>query len=158
MKICNVCGKAMEDNYNVCPYCGRAADFSAENQQNTQPSAAEQNNYQQNQQQSYQAPHVTAAPVNNAEPPEYTPAPKPQRSAYVAAILAVFLGAFGVHNFYLDRKNRALTQLLISVIGAALTFGVATLAMEVWAVVEGLKILKGEINTDGNGNLIKMGL
>ncbi len=153
MKICKICGKAMEDNYNVCPYCGKAVNFAEENEQNAQPSAAEQHTYQQN----YQAPHVTAEPVNNAEPPEYTPAPKPQRSAYIAAILAVFLGAFGVHNFYLDRKKKALTQLLISVVGAVFTFGVATIAIEVWAVVEGVKILKGEINTDGNGEMIKMG-
>lgn len=155
MKICKVCGRAMDDNYNVCPYCGTVPGDARDDSQQTEP---QQSDMGYNAPPQYQAPPLRNDINQKNEPPEYTPAPRPQRSAYVAAILAVFLGAFGVHNFYLDRKNRALMQLLIAVIGAALTFGVATLAMEVWAVIEGVKILKGEINTDGTGNMIKMGL
>lgn len=165
MKICKICGRAMDDNYNVCPYCGVVPEAEPE-QNNEQPDyTAPQQQYNQQNQNQYNnvPPHQQGAPLREtfsekAEIPEYTPAPRPQRSAYVAAFLAIFLGMFGVHNFYLDRKNRALTQLLITVIGAVITFGAAALAMEVWAVIEALKILRGEINTDGTGAMIKMGL
>lgn len=160
----------MDDIYTVCPYCGAATDIDAaaeqpEEQQNANP------NPQPNQQQynmppygqpnfnpQYNQQYNASYQQRSAYPPEYTPAPRPQRSAYIAAILAILpLGAFGVHNFYLDRKNKALAQLLISVIGMVITLGLSVVAMEIYAIVEGVKILKGEINTDGNGNLIKMG-
>lgn len=159
MKICKTCGKAMDENFNVCPYCGVVPEaVSVQENQQTEHTVPEQQ-YQYNN----VPPYQTGAPLRGTFPektefPEYTPAPRPQRSAYVAAFLSIFLGMFGVHNFYLDRKNRALTQLLITVIGTVITFGAAALAMEVWAVIEGVKILKGEINTDGKGAMIKMGL
>ncbi len=158
MKVCKICGKAMDDNFNVCPYCGSVAE-KAEQQENNQPE--NENFYQQNQY-SNVPPYGQEQPFNdvfpgNADFPEYTPAPRPQRSAYVAGFLAIFLGMFGIHNFYLDRKKRALTQLLITVIGSVLTFGCAAFAMAIWGLIEGIKILKGEINTDGTGAMIKMG-
>lgn len=162
MKICKTCGRAMDDNYNVCPYCGVSPDVVPQ-QENAQPEhAAPEQQYNQQYQYNNVPPYQQGAPLRGdfsqkTEIPEYTPAPRPQRSAYVAAFLSIFLGMFGVHNFYLDRKNRALTQLLITVIGTAITFGAAALAMEIWAVIEGLKILRGEINTDGTGEMIKMG-
>lgn len=161
MKICKICGRAMDDNFNVCPYCG--VSFDADSQQENGQSENKAPEQQNNQQNYNNVPpyYQGEPPIGNfsekAEIPEYTPAPRPQRSAYVAAFLAIFLGMFGGHNFYLDRKNRALTQLLITVIGTVLTFGAAALAMEVWAVIEAIKILKGEINTDGKGEMIKMG-
>lgn len=158
MKICKTCGRAMDENFNICPYCGVAPD-AVPKQENEQPeyeTAPQQNQYNN------VPPFQQSAPLRGdfstkTDAPEYTPAPRPQRSAYVAAFLSIFLGMFGAHNFYLDRKNKALTQLLITVIGTVITLGAAALAMEVWAVIEGIKILKGEINTDGTGAMIKMG-
>lgn len=158
MKICKTCGKAMDENFNVCPYCGVFPD-AVPQQENEQPEYAAP---QQQDEFNNTPPFQQSAPLRGdfspkTEAPEYTPAPRPQRSAYIAAFLSIFLGMFGAHNFYLDRKNRALTQLLITVIGTVITLGAAALAMEVWAVIEGIKILKGEINTDGTGAMIKMG-
>lgn len=164
MKTCKVCGKAMDDGYAVCPYCGASLNTApGEEQQQGSQTAGQYNmppygqpnqqyNGQPNQQynQQYYNPQPTQAP-------EYTPAPKPQKSAYIAAILALFLGAYGVHNFYLDRKNKGITMLLITALASIPTFGLSVIAMQIWAVVDLVKILKGEINTDGNGNLIKMG-
>lgn len=157
MKTCNVCGKAMDDKYTVCPYCGAvlAADANqnyANNQQNTNPYG---NQNFDNQQQFGGAYYQQPQQPNNSNI-DYTPAPRPQRSAYIAALLAFTLGAFGVHNFYLDKKNRALTQILVSLLAAAITFGLSVIAMQIWAYVEGVKLLKGEINTDGTGAMIKM--
>lgn len=165
MKTCKRCGKAMDSVFNVCPYCGlNVVDMGNESEQSSQPQNDQQNENayahqngcaQTNQGTSYNGGYYQ----QNYYPPNtgYTPAPRPQRSAYIAAFLAIFGGMFGLHNFYLDNTKRAITQLVISLVGMVLTFGIATIAIEVWAVTEGLKILKGEINTDGTGAMIKMG-
>lgn len=40
-----------------------------------------------------------------------------QKSMVIAAILAFFLGSFGVHNFYLGYNGRAVAQLCLTVVG-----------------------------------------
>lgn len=170
MKTCKRCGKAMDSVFNVCPYCGLpVADTENENEQFAQPQNEQQSQQSQpNQQHGYQNGYTQpnqGAPYNggyyqqNYYPPNsgYTPAPRPQRSAYIAAMLAIIGGMFGLHNFYLDNSKRATIQLVVSLAGFVLTFGIATIAVEVWAITEALKILKGEINTDGTGAMIKMG-
>jgi len=46
------------------------------------------------------------------------------RSSLVAGILALFLGSFGVHNFYLGFKKRAIAQLLLTLLGFITVFAV----------------------------------
>lgn len=84
-----------------------------------------------------------------------TPAPAPtapaavsDKSRLVAAILAWFLGVFGVHNFYVERKGNAVAQLIltITVIGAVVS--------AIWAFVDFVYILCGSYK-DGNGLPIK---
>ena len=75
-----------------------------------------------------------------------------QKSKIAAALLAIFLGGLGIHNFYLGNTNKGLTQLLVCIIGGILTFGIASIVIEIWAFVEGILILTGSINTDSNGN------
>lgn len=144
MKICSSCGKAMDDNYSVCPYCGVMVNDAAQagNGQNYAygQGGAPAGGYQ--------------APAANGQAPEYTPAPKPQKSAYVAAFLALLFGVYGLHDFYLDRKNKGLVKLLVSLLGC----GVGIIVIQIISIIDAIKILKGEINTDGNGDLIKMGL
>lgn len=180
MKTCKQCGRAMDDLFNVCPYCGFSINTATENEQ-----APSGNNYipeenggqNQYEQQSYSTAYRYSQPETGHSQPNqgpnygggyyqqnhyssdtgYTPSPRPQRSAYIAGILAIVGGMFGLHNFYLDNTKRATIQLAVSVLGIFLTFGIASIAMEVWAVTEGIKILKGEINTDGTGAMIKMG-
>ncbi len=65
-----------------------------------------------------------------------------------AGLLGIFLGAFGVHNFYLGYTGRAVAQLLISV----LSCGTLAVVSEIWGLIEGIMILCGNINTDGQGN------
>ena len=147
MNFCAKCGKAMEGNYAVCPYCGAAVeDNGAAANQNAQ--AYNNPAYGQN-----VPPAGGYAPAPAANAPEYTPAPKPQRSAYVAAFLALIFGVYGLHDFYLDRKNKGLLKLLLTLLGC----GVGVFVSLVLSIIDAIKILKGEINTDGNGNLIKMG-
>lgn len=60
-----------------------------------------------------------------------------------AGLLGIFLGAFGVHNFYLGFTNRAILQIVLTVV----TCGAAGL----WGVIEGIMILAGSINKDAAG-------
>ena len=56
-----------------------------------------------------------------------------QKSKLVAGLLGIFLGGFGVHNFYLGRTGRAVLQLVITL----LSFGIAA----IWGFIEGILIL-----------------
>lgn len=87
-------------------------------------------------------------------PPAHYAAPK---SWVIAALLAFFLGSFGVHNFYLGYTKRGATQLVLVLfgyltslllIGLPIVFGVA-----VWAFIEFIMILvrSGRYRYDANG-------
>jgi TM2 domain-containing membrane protein YozV len=77
--------------------------------------------------------------------------PSPPKSRLVAGLLGIFLGGFGVHRFYLGCTGIALAQLLVSVIGGAITCGVLVIPVALWGLVEGILILVGVINHDGEG-------
>ena len=73
------------------------------------------------------------------------PTPK---SKIAAGLLGIFLGSFGVHNFYLGYTGKAIAQLLITL----LTCGFGAFISSIWGFIEGILILTGSINVDGNGN------
>lgn len=70
------------------------------------------------------------------------------KNKIAAGLLGIFLGTFGVHNFYLGYTKKAVAQLLITV----LSFGSLSFISSTWGIVEGIMILTGSINNDGNGN------
>lgn len=67
-----------------------------------------------------------------------------QKSKLIAGLLGIFLGAWGIHNFYLGYTNKGVTQIIVTVV----TCGVGAL----WGFIEGILILTGSINTDVDGN------
>lgn len=102
--------------------------------------------------------------------------PGEPRSRKKAGLLAIFLGAFGVHNFYLGYQKKAKTQLLISggsivlavvinLISIPLMFimiGIVTsiiggcflfvpIGVEIWAIIDAVNIFSGKLETDGDG-------
>jgi TM2 domain-containing membrane protein YozV len=64
-----------------------------------------------------------------------------------AGLLGIFLGTFGVHNFYLGYTGKAVAQLLISV----LSCGILAVVSGIWGLVEGIMILSGSIDRDAKG-------
>ena len=71
------------------------------------------------------------------DPPQYQPQPGmapppgyPQKSRMAAGILAILLGTYGVHSFYLGNTSRGLLQLLLTL----LTCGIGALIMFIWGV------------------------
>lgn len=55
-----------------------------------------------------------------------------------AGLLAIFLGIFGIHKFYLGCNQAAFVMLAITVIGGLVTFGLAVTVVAVIAAIEGI--------------------
>lgn len=105
---------------------------------------------QQGAQYAQQAPQAAPqpaqqAPVQQAQPgwmlqKQYINAPgMSTRSKIVAGLFGIFLGAFGVHNFYLGNTGKAVGQLLLTIFGAIIIIGPVISA--IWGLVEGIYIL-----------------
>ncbi|WP_082570928.1 TM2 domain-containing protein [Cellulomonas sp. Root485] len=80
------------------------------------------------------------------------------RSRVAAGLLAIFLGAFGLHRMYLGYWRRGLTMLAITVVGGFFTLGLAALAMGLWGFAEGLLILsvhRGRYARDAHGKQLR---
>ena len=115
--VCVKCGVAAGNGTKFCPNCGKE----------TVPGAAVCTN----------CGVALAQPVVASQ----------QKSKLVAGLLGLFLGAWGIHNFYLGNTSRAILQLVLTI----LSCGVAGL----WGFIEGILILCGNINTDAKGVPLK---
>lgn len=69
------------------------------------------------------------------------------KSRLAAGLFGLFLGGWGIHNFYLGYTNKGIAQLILTI----LSCGIAG----VWGFIEGILILAGSINTDAEGNPLK---
>lgn len=78
-----------------------------------------------------------------------------QKSKMVAGLLAIFIGSLGIHNFYLGFTKKAVIQLLLCLVGGIVTCGIASLAAEIWAIVDAVYIFTGKIDADANGVPLK---
>ena len=141
---CKNCGSAMEQGATVCINCGvpsgQGANYCANCGNPLQPGAAV---------------CMSCGFASNAA--VKAPAVPGAKSKMAAGLLGIFLGGFGVHNFYLGYTGKAIGQLsitlgviLLSVITCGLATPLACLA-PIWGLVEGIMILCGSINTDANG-------
>lgn len=70
-----------------------------------------------------------------------------QKSKMAAGLLGIFLGGWGIHNFYLGYTGKGIAQILVTL----LTCGIGSL----WGLIEGIMILAGSITTDANGVPLK---
>ena len=136
--FCKNCGAPMADNASICVQCGCAkgtgASFCPNCGNATAPGAAVCLNC---------GVALTAAQQAGA------------KSKLVAGLLGIFLGTLGIHNFYLGYTTKAIIQLVASLVGGAITCGIATIGIWIWALIEGIMILTGKISVDGKGNLLK---
>ena len=70
-----------------------------------------------------------------------------KRSMLTAALLQIFLGAFGVGRFYLGYKKIAFLQILATFC----TFGIGGF---IWGLVDGILILSGREKLDADGKFL----
>ena len=96
-------------------------------------------------------PHQQQVPYVQSQAGMHPPVGYSQKSRLAAGVLGIILGSFGIHNFYLGYVSRGLIQLLGTLIGGALTCGLAAVGIWVWALIEGIFILTGKIAVDANG-------
>lgn len=61
-----------------------------------------------------------------------------QKDHVAAGLLAIFLGVFGVHKFYLGCNQAGFLVLAVSIIGGIFTFGLAAAVIEVISIIEGI--------------------
>ena len=105
-------------------------------------------------QETYYTPPVVppAVPAPAAEIPARTDYPEGYKikKKLVAVVLAVTVGMFGIHNYYLGNNSRALAQLLVCLIGS-LFFGLGAIVAYVWAIVEAILIFAEKNDKDGDG-------
>lgn len=77
------------------------------------------------------------------------------KSKLAGGLLGIFLGTFGVHNFYLGHTGKAVAQLLISL----LSFGFLAPVSSIWGLIEGILILASNPNStwgrDSDGNVLQ---
>lgn len=105
------------------------------------------------------------------------------KSKVAAGLLGMFLGCYGVHNFYLGYTKKAIAQLLLTLYAIVSIFVVAfglgfsggdvsdaaligvmiwyiseflvIFGVLIWGFVEGIMLLCGKINRDGKGALLQ---
>ena len=127
--FCTNCGNKLNLNDTVCNNCGKAVKDRVVREEVKAEKVTEETNESTNQTQNQ----------------SYNPQAK---NKVVAGLLAIFLGGFGVHNFYLGYNGRAIAQLLITVLSCCTLSFISSL----WGFAEGILILSGNIDTDASGN------
>ncbi len=121
-KFCPNCGKEVAEGSQFCDNCG--AQINIVQQGTTQMQYGQQ-------------------------PVQQVPIGTQQKSKICAGLLAIFLGEFGIHNFYLGYTGKAVAQLLITLIGWIVCIGPFVSA--IWALIEAVMIFTGSISTDSDG-------
>ena len=136
--------------YQQQPYQQQAYQQQPYQQQPYQQQAYQQQAYQQQpyQQQAYQQQAYQQQPYQQGYQQTYynfnpNMAGAPLKSKLVAGLLGIFLGGFGVHNFYLGFTSKAVIQIFVTLI----TCGLGS----IWGLIEGILIIAGSMNTDADG-------
>ncbi|MCM1364627.1 MAG: TM2 domain-containing protein [Faecalibacterium sp.] len=139
---CKNCGKEIADNAAVCVNCG--------------VSSGKGNNFC----------HSCGAATN----PEATVCVKcgvnlnkkansvgiaGEKKKWMAVVLAILFGEFGVHDFYLGYNKRGLIKLISLLVGAITAVFIVgfiiILAIIIWIIVDIIRIVTGKM-TDSDGN------
>ena len=159
--ICKNCGKEIDNNFSFCGHCGSrvvnmqddngivAEQVIEENQEgnNTTTQKTFDNERMSNSNDSNQSLIKQNSSGNNISP----------KSRLVAMLLALFIGSFGAHNFYLGKQSLAISQLSIFLISMIFMFGymstgliiymaiytIATLVVGIWVLVDFIFIIVG---------------
>ena len=133
LMFCKNCGSEMDQNAVVCVKCGygkgKGNKFCPNCGSELEPNA-----------QFCVKCGASVAPVAEVNPLN-------QKSKIAAGLLGIFLGGFGIHNFYLGYTGKAVGQLVLTICSCGIG--------GIWGFIEGILILCGNINTDANGVPLK---
>ncbi len=136
--MCVKCGVFRDSGNNYCHNCGNPVAHEAKVCMNC---GVATNNY-------YVSYDTNGYGMNTAS-----------KSRIAAGLFGIFLGSFGIHNFYLGYTSKAVIQLVLTIVGYLLyCLGIGiliTLATYIWGLVEGIMILSGKIDADSRGLRLK---
>ena len=136
--FCPYCGKEVKEGVKFCPNCGGSLESRQEEAPTISAEEVKNNTY---------SGYTNNGTYNNANQGGAA-APAGSKSKIAAGLFGIFLGSFGVHNFYLGNTGKAVTQLLLTV----LSCGILSPISAIWGLIEGILILSGSISTDAKGN------
>ena len=122
--FCKSCGTMLKDDARFCPSCGTETNFAS-------------------------MPSVVKTPEAPANEVKEKVASKKRKKT--AGLLGIFLGATGLHRFYLGYTGTALIHIILFLLGFV-SFGATILGSGIWALVDAIRIFKGKIPLDANGN------
>lgn len=140
MRYCNNCGAQLQEQDAFCPVCGTAAGTeggasSAQTCSGCGAVVGPNDQFCANCGTPTGNPtHVYQGEVNGRSG---------KRSKLVAGLLGIFVGGFGIHNFYLGNIGIGVIQIVVTM----LTCGLGSL----WGFIEGILILCDRITVDGDG-------
>ena len=77
-----------------------------------------------------------------------------EKSKLTAGLLGIFLGAIGVHSFYLKDTKKGVIHLVLA-LGGIICMLIPTIASWIWGLVEGIMLLCSKDAKDGEGKLLK---
>ena len=122
--ICNKCGSKVPDESKFCMFCGsRVSKIQYYNDDNSDNNTSLRTYY-------------TNVDFDGGE----------AKSKKTAGLLGVFVGAFGIHRFYLGYTGIGIAQIAVSLV-------TCTIGGAIWGFIEGLCILcDTAITTDADGN------
>lgn len=133
--------QSQPDAYSQMPSNQDGAGSFSQSGAYQQPYQAYQPQGQPNTNQAY-APYDTtyqqqSVPRQPPVQPHYAP-PLASRDHVAAGLLAIFLGGFGVHKFYLGYNTQGFIMLALGLIGGVLSFGLALGVVWIIAFIEGI--------------------
>lgn len=124
---CKACGQELSPEARICPICKTEQGMNLEKTEMT------------HEQIEMIHEETNSCPSKRGYP--YSP-----RSRVVAGLLQIFLGGFGLGRFYLGYNKMALGQLF--------TFPIFFIG-GIWAFIDGVLILCGQVTEDANGIPLK---
>ena len=128
---CRNCGNNLDDNAAACTKCG----FDPRKGGKYCPNCGSEVNEGQ-----VICVKCGVSLANSAGSTASAPAQSAPKDRIVYILLALFLGGFGVHNFYAGYKDKGIIQLIVNILGGAATCGLATIGVCIWAVVEAVTV------------------
>ncbi len=158
---CRNCGKQIEGDREYCEECENALNAQKREESVEQtpqvinvsenPNPIVENNPSNNTNAGNTTTSTVAQNTNaqnaNTQNVQNTTVVTKSKSKIAGGLFGIFLGAFGVHNFYLGYTGKAVAQLLITL----LSCGALSVVSAIWGFIEGVLILAGEIKTDADG-------
>lgn len=152
--FCKNCGSEV-GNQNFCANCGEKIEAKKEDINKASENAEVVENVTSNFEEVAKPVVVAKANVEDSKNGNYEQVNNEinysSKSKVAAGLFGIFLGAFGVHNFYLGYTGKAVAQLLISI----LSCGTLLVVSEIWGLIEGIMIFASKDYKDAEGKILR---